>query len=143
MTQLTYHSQFLGRDTASVAGIHMRNGRGRVNYILDVNGDGLLDIFCIHDRPVSNVIAPGVLLINQGNRTWIEDPNMSEYTRSMMVTDADGDGYAQEIVLSRGFCFPQRDGPGSDPENVLGVFSDEDASTVYSLSVGRLWTREF
>ena len=125
-----------GRDTARVAGIHMRNGRGRVNYILDVNGDGLLDIFCIHDRPVSNVIAPGVLLINQGNRTWIEDPNMSEYTRSMMVTDADGDGYAQEIVLSRGFCFPQRDGPGSDPANDLGAFSDDILHFCSSRPVG-------
>ena len=42
----------------------------------------------------------------------------------MILTDADGDGFAQEIVLSRGFCYPQRQGPESDPENkIYGPFS--------------------
>jgi len=100
-----------GREVAKAAGIHMRYGRGRINYMLDVNGDGLIDIFCIQDRHVTDTVAPGIMLINQGNRTWREDRKMTEYTRSMMLTDADGDGIAQEIILSRGFCFPQRDGP--------------------------------
>merc|ERR1711957_420174 len=66
------------------------------------------DIFCMQDRHQTNNLAPGVLLINQGDRTWKEDPSMSEYTQTMMLTDADGDGIAQEIILVRGFCYPQR-----------------------------------
>ena len=56
------------------------------------------------DRTVTNLVAPGVLLINLGNRKWKADTTMSEYTRAMLLTDADGDGIAQEILLSRGFC---------------------------------------
>eukprot|EP00559_Dactyliosolen_fragilissimus_P002086 CAMPEP_0184871804 /NCGR_PEP_ID=MMETSP0580-20130426/40926_1 /TAXON_ID=1118495 /ORGANISM="Dactyliosolen fragilissimus" /LENGTH=612 /DNA_ID=CAMNT_0027374515 /DNA_START=44 /DNA_END=1879 /DNA_ORIENTATION=- len=108
----TFHG---GRDAAVNANVHMRMGRGRINYVFDANGDGLIDIFSFHDRPSSNLLKPGVLLINQGNRTWKEDPSMSEYTRSMILTDADGDGIAEEILLSRGFCYPQREGPGTDP----------------------------
>jgi hypothetical protein len=115
-----------GRDRATLSNVHMWAGRGRVNYMLDVNGDGLLDIFCFQDRPASNDVVPGVLLVNQGDRQWKEDNSMEEYTRSMLLTDADGDGVAQEIVLSRGFCFPQRDGPDKDPNNPeYGPFSSE------------------
>lgn len=114
-----------GRDAARNAGIHMRHGRGRINYMFDANGDGLIDIFCLQDRRVSNELAPGVLLINQGNRTWREDWSMSEFTRSAILTDADGDGLAQEFVVSRGFCFPQRNGPSTDPKfPELGPFPD-------------------
>ena len=112
-----------GRDMALNAGINMRWGRGRVNYMLDVNGDGFIDIFCIQDRREDNILAPGVLLINQGDGTWKEDPNMKEYTRSMMLTDADGDGLAQEIVVSRGFCYPQRVNATEDP--IYGPFPDD------------------
>ena len=97
-----------GRNSARLANVHMPYGRGRVNYMMDVNGDGLIDIFCMQDRHQTNNLAPGVLLINQGDRTWKEDPSMSEYTQAMMLTDADGDGIAQEIILVRGFCYPQR-----------------------------------
>ena len=69
----------------------MRYGRGRINYMLDVNGDGLIDIFCIQDRHVTDTFALCIMLINQGNRTWREDRKMTEYTRSMMLTDADRD----------------------------------------------------
>jgi len=103
-----------GREAARKAGVHMQKGRGRINYLLDVNGDGLLDIFCLQDRRISNDLTPGILLINQGNRVWKEDPSMSEFTRSMILTDADGDGFAQEIMLSRSFCFPAREGPDTD-----------------------------
>ena len=37
-----------GRKAAFEAGVHMAFGRGRFNYILDFNGDGLLDIFTAH-----------------------------------------------------------------------------------------------
>jgi len=115
-----------GRDAAREAGVHMRVGRGRFPYLLDVNSDGLIDLFFTQDRRVSNFLAPGILLINQGNRTWKEDRSMMEFTRTMMVTDADGDGFAEEILINRGFCYPQRDGPGVDetqPE--LGAYSQE------------------
>jgi len=126
-----------GRDTARKAGVHMRNGRGRINYMLDVNGDGLIDIFNLQDRRASNEITPGVLLINQGNRTWKQDPNMSEYARTMILTDVDGDGLAQELVLNRGFCYPQRDGPGVDPKNPdLGEFPEDLVEFCKSRPVG-------
>ena len=99
-----------GRNEARKAGVNMRNGRGRFNYILDANGDGLLDIFTSQTRRATNDLVPGVLLINQGNRTWSRDPSLREYSSSMMLTDADGDGLAQEFLMSRGFCYPQKEG---------------------------------
>lgn len=126
-----------GRKTARAAGVHMRNGRGRVNYMMDVNGDGLVDIFCMQDRRKDNEVTPGILLINQGDRTWKEDPNMMEYTRALLITDADGDGIAQEIVLNRGFCYPQRDGPHTDPNySELGNFTDDSTQFCSSRPVG-------
>ncbi len=113
-----------GRKAAREAGVEMRLGRGRFVYTVDMNGDGLLDLFSAQDRLVTNHIAPGILLINQGNRKWKKDPKMEEYTRAMILTDADGDGYANELVLNRGFCYPRRDGPDTDerfPE--LGGFT--------------------
>jgi hypothetical protein len=104
-----------GRNEAKIAGVNMPLSRGRLNYIFDANGDGLLDIFCIQDRPVNNNIIPGVLLLNNGDRTWRRDQSMQEYTRTMILTDVDGDGRAQELFMHRGFCFPQRSGPQTDP----------------------------
>ena len=96
-----------GRKEAEKAGVNMRNGRGRFNYIFDANNDGLLDIFTSQNRRVSNELEPGILLINLGNRTWSKDSSMREYSSAMMLTDADGDGFAQEFLLNRGFCYPQ------------------------------------
>jgi len=116
-----------GRQTARDANLHMRKGRGRFMYIMDVNNDGLLDIFSIQDRRVSNDIVPGVLLINQGNRTWEPDLNMREYARAMIVTDANGDGYADDIVLNRSFCYPHRNGPDIDEDYPqLGEYTPEN-----------------
>jgi len=113
-----------GRNVAEEANVHMRDVRGRINYIMDMNNDGKLDIFGLSDRRVSNVLAPGIMLVNQGDRTWKEDIMMQEYTRAMLLTDADGDGIAQELMLHRGFCYPQRDGPDVDNPD-YGIFSDE------------------
>ncbi len=103
-----------GRKASREANVHMRLGRGRFIYVLDVNNDGLPDLFSAQDRLVTNNIAPGILLINQGNRKWKEDYSMMEYTRAMIVTDADGDGFANEILITRSFCYPRRDGPNTD-----------------------------
>ena len=35
----------------------------------------------------------------------------------MILTDADGDGLAQEIILSRGFCYPQESSSKVDPKD--------------------------
>ena len=104
-----------GRDAARAAGVEMRLGRVRFAYLLDVNGDGLLDIFSSQDRYVDNNIVPSILLINQGDRTWRYDDEMSEFSRTMILTDADGDGVAQEFFISRSHCYPQREGPEVDP----------------------------
>ncbi len=104
-----------GRKAALDANINMRKGRGRFVSLLDVNHDGLLDLFVAQDRRLSNDLVPGYLLINQGNRKWKKDASMQEYSRTLMVTDADGDGFANEIVLNRSFCYPQRNGPDVDP----------------------------
>ena len=66
-------------------------------------------------RRRNNKNKPGILLINQGNRTWKQDKNLMEFANTIIVTDADGDGIANEVMLNRGFCFPQRAGPGADP----------------------------
>lgn len=102
-----------GRPAARKAGLHMRMARGRANYIWDANGDGLLDVFMTTDSRGDNLLTPGVLLINQGNRTWKQDSSFSEFTGAMILTDADGDGFANEMIVSRGFCFPQRQQLGS------------------------------
>ena len=39
-----------GRETAFSANVHMKYGRGRTSYVLDVNGDALLDIFVFQVR---------------------------------------------------------------------------------------------
>ena len=126
-----------GRSAARDANVEMQYGRGRFNYLFDANGDGLLDIFSSHDSRVDNEILPGILLINQGDRTWKEDPGMKEFSRTMMVTDADGDGIAQEFILNRSFCYPQRNGPGVDPSKPeLGKFSDDVKRFCHTRPVG-------
>lgn len=112
-----------GRARALESNIHARMGRGRFTYLLDVNGDGLLDIFTSNDRRVDNSLAPGVLHINEGNRTWRIDESMSEFSNSMILTDADGDGRAEEFMITRGFCFPDRDDPDADAE--FGSFPED------------------
>lgn len=43
-----------------------------------------------------------------------------------MVTDADGDALAQELILNRSFCYPFRKGPSTDPSlPSLGPFSSD------------------
>ena len=49
---------------------------------------------------------------------------MQEFANTMILTDADGDGVANEIMIVRGNCFPQREDPDPDyPE--FGPFSEE------------------
>jgi len=130
-----------GRKAAREAGVHMSKGRGRINYLLDVNGDGLLDIFAANDRRVDNILAPGILLINQGNRKWKEDLTMKEFAGSMMLTDVDGDGFAQEIMISRSFCFPQR--PNMEPDPDYGPVTEKTKTFCSTRPVGSLVVYKF
>ena len=115
-----------GRQAAIDANVNFRKGRGRFVYLVDVNHDGLFDLFVSQDRGMTNDITPGYFLMNQGNRKWKKDEQMQEYSRTLMLTDADGDGFANEIVLNRSFCYPHRDGPEVDPSyRELGEFSEE------------------
>lgn len=126
-----------GRQAAIDANVNMRRGRGRFVYLLDVNHDGLLDLFVSQDRSISNYLSPGYLLINEGNRKWKKDENMQEYARTLMLTDANGDGFADEIVINRSFCFPQRNGPAIDPDYPnLGTFTDNVKSFCSTRPVG-------
>lgn len=101
----------------------------------DANGDGLLDIFVSQNRRIDNEIAPGVLLINQGNRTWKEDKSVMEFSNSAIWTDADGDGIANEFMIPRDFCFPKRVGPNfNHPE--YGKFTIEIKSFCKTRPVG-------
>ena len=117
-----------GRGAAKLANVHMRGRRGRTFYFWDANGDGLLDMFLICDRRGDDLLTPGVLLINQGDRTWKEDHGLQEFTRSLMLTDANGDGHADELVINRAFCYPQR--------QPLGNVTDEFQSFCQSRPVG-------
>jgi len=112
-----------GRKQALDSNVHMRMSRAKFTYLLDANQDGLLDIFIGTDRRVDNLLVPGVLLVNQGGRTWKEDKSMSEFTSTMMLTDADGDGLADEFMVMRDFCFPKREDPNNDAE--FGPFSSD------------------
>ncbi len=85
---------------------------------IDVNGDGLLDIFFMNERRRDNTLAPGSLYINQGNRTWRHDTSMTEFTDVMILTDADGDSLAEEVMIIRGYCFPERHDPESFPDDI-------------------------
>jgi hypothetical protein len=48
---------------------------------------------------------------------------MSEYSGAMILTDADGDGRAEEFLITRDFCFPDRMDPEAHPE--FGAFSED------------------
>lgn len=103
-----------GRAEAKAAGIALTKLRGRFNFILDFNGDGLLDIFFAADRLKIDKLAPGSLMLNQGDRSWKAVADISEYSKAVMVSDVDGDGFANELIVTRDFCYPQRKPPYSD-----------------------------
>jgi hypothetical protein len=142
-----------GREAARAAGLEMRLGRGRYMFTNDANGDDLLDLFSAQDRVISNDIVPGIMLINQGDRTWKRDTGMTEYTRAIILTDANGDGYADEILLNRGFCYPRRKGPDKDYAYPgLGPFTKDikvfcssrpvDTTAVYRFNKSRMQMQE-
>ena len=94
-----------GREAARDAGVECANARGRFMLVTDANRDGKLDLFPVSDVRVDNILAPTPLLLNNGNRTFSSHLEMQEYTRTILLTDADGDGHAQEYMIFRATCF--------------------------------------
>jgi len=93
-----------GRDAAELAGLENKDSRGRMNYFADINGDGLLDVIFLNEPRADPTHAPGYAMINKGDRTFEPHFEMSEYTETMVLTDADGDGKAEEFVVPRRDC---------------------------------------
>ena len=73
--------------------------------VTDANWDGKLDVFPMSDVRVDDLLTPTVLHLNNGNRTFSRHPEMQEFTRTILLTDADGDGHAQEFMVFRAKCF--------------------------------------
>jgi len=94
-----------GREAARAARIEGANARGRFMLVTDANQDGKLDVFPVSDVRVDDILAPTPLLFNNGNRTFSNHLEMQEYTRTILLTDADGDGHAQEYMVFRSTCF--------------------------------------
>jgi hypothetical protein len=137
---------FRGGDAAAVAaGISLPALRGRFNFVLDFNRDGLLDIFFAADRLKIDKHAPGLLMLNQGDRTWKAEPAIKEYSKVLMVSDVNGDGFANELILTRDFCYPKKKPPYSDetvefcktrPVGATAVFH-YDKSTGQTHNIGK------
>mmetsp|Transcript_2510 Transcript_2510/g.4560 ORF Transcript_2510/g.4560 Transcript_2510/m.4560 type:complete len:760 (-) Transcript_2510:174-2453(-) len=94
-----------GREAARAAGVECANCRSRFMLVTDANRDGKLDVFPISDVRVDDFLTPTPLLLNNGNRTFSNHLEMQEYTRTILLTDADGDGHAQEYMVFRATCF--------------------------------------
>jgi hypothetical protein len=62
----------------------------------------LLDVFTMSDRGVGNYNRVQELRMNNGNRTWRPDNSMREFACTVILTDTDGDGRAEELVFQRG-----------------------------------------
>ena len=52
--------------------------------------------------------------INNGDRTF-RDTDVQEFGGASLLTDVDGDGHAEELVIARSSCLPMRSGPETDP----------------------------
>ena len=97
-----------GQDEARRAGLSEPMYRGRGSHWSDFDGDGWLDCLTYTDRGMfKEKITSGGLYLNNKNRTW--NKAADEYTEVGLMTDATGDGHAKELLLVRGFCYPERD----------------------------------
>ena len=97
-----------GQDEARKAGLFEPMYRGRGSHWFDFDGDGWLDCLTYTDRGIyKNKITSGGLYLNNKNRTW--NKVVDEYTEAGLMTDATGDGHATELLLVRGFCYPEQD----------------------------------
>ncbi len=70
-----------------------------------------------------------------------------EFASAMMLTDADGDGRAEEFMIIRDFCFPMRDSPKRDDEfgefkpDILSFCSTRPVGTMAIYKYSERWRR--
>ncbi len=126
-----------GREAANAAGVQCSNCRGRYMLVTDANRDGKLDIFPISDKREDGIQTPTPLLLNNGNKTFTEHPPFHEFARTILLTDADGDGHAQEYMVFRATCFrdpsefdhtnwPHNDFCEARPEKTTAIYKYDD-----------------
>ena len=127
-----------GREAATAAGVQCSNCRGRYMLVTDANRDGKLDIFPVSDNRVDDIQTPTPLLLNNDDKTFTEHPSFYEFTRTILLTDADGDGYAQEYMVFRATCFrdpsefdhsiwPHNEFCETRPEKTTAIYKYDDA----------------
>lgn len=95
-----------GRSTSERSDLHNPDSRGRFSYWFDFNGDGLLDVVFANEVRVDDANRFGYALMNKGGRKFRKHLEIREYASTMVLTDADGDGRAMELVVQRGRCLP-------------------------------------
>lgn len=127
-----------GRDAALLAGIENHNQRGRGFYALDANGDGLLDLFQLNDQRFDSILAPGVLMMNDGQRHFSPHHEVSEFTQAAILTDVDRDGYATEFVVHRWKCRNEEDKSAATKEHCLSRPGGTTAIFKWDRSINRM-----
>jgi hypothetical protein len=98
-----------GRETTEMYDLQNADSRGRFTYFADFNKDGLLDMVFANEVRVDDENVFGYALFNTGNRSFKKHLELSEYASTMVLTDADHDGRADELVIQRGGCLPMND----------------------------------
>lgn len=114
-----------GRLTAKRSGLADDEQRGRGIYIADLNLDGMLDVITFADARYklnngSDITVPGIAHMNVGNRKFERHPQLREYALAAILTDADKDGRAQEMVIPRAMCIQISELNDDKARNALG-----------------------
>lgn len=99
-------------DAARAAGLSNSAARGRHSLWFDFNHDGFLDVLLTADRPILDYLAPSKLMLGTAGHEFTASPIM-EYSKVAMISDVDGDGLAQELIIARDHCWPQAKPPYS------------------------------
>jgi hypothetical protein len=100
-----------GREAAADCDLHNDDSRGRFTYFADFDDDGLLDLVFANEVRVDDENKFGYAMMNKGGRKFEKHLELREYISTMVLTDADGDGLAKELVIQRARCLPM-DGAG-------------------------------
>jgi hypothetical protein len=95
-----------GREAAAACDLHNDDSRGRFTYFADFDDDGLLDLVFANEVRVDDENKFGYAMMNKGERKFEKHLELREYISSMVLTDADGDGLARELVIQRARCLP-------------------------------------